>query len=177
MLTLTGGIAVFAGPASAILLIPRIQDWPSGGSEFHSQSSSQELWPNILSFDPHGQEGFCALPNATYFAGYPSGGSWALRDWMQGHIYSIIESSSTSAAETTFNCRVLNLFRGSRGIVPDIVMTGNGRDRAVRLHTTLFISQQQSHKIRLLETGATLSITYLIPLRKLQLVNTNIGRH
>ena len=148
LLLLTGFIATFAGPSCAVLLIPRIQDWPSGGSEFYLQNSTEELWPESLSFDPNGPEAFCTLSNATYFPGCPSSGYWALRDWMQGHLYSSTKITTAPPGVSKYNCRELYLFRGSHTIVPDIVMTGNGRNRACEtsystVHLATAVTQEQ----------------------------------
>jgi hypothetical protein len=47
---LAGIIAATAGPASAILMIPREQNWDAGGSNFFLRGSASDIWPNNLTF-------------------------------------------------------------------------------------------------------------------------------
>ncbi|KAF3016510.1 hypothetical protein E8E14_011095 [Neopestalotiopsis sp. 37M] len=48
LLFVSGFIAALAGPATAILMIPRTQDWDAGGMIFWMNGSDAQLWPDRL---------------------------------------------------------------------------------------------------------------------------------
>ncbi|KAK4675912.1 hypothetical protein QC764_506510 [Podospora pseudoanserina] len=48
LLLLSGILALMAGPAAAIIMIPRIMDLPVGGSVFWLNGTEKDLWPSIL---------------------------------------------------------------------------------------------------------------------------------
>ena len=76
-LIIAGIIAATAGPSCAVLLIPRIQEWQAGGSNFYLPSNMEDIWPRNISL---AQDSYvCGLPNATTYAVCPSGGYYALR--------------------------------------------------------------------------------------------------
>ncbi|KAJ8107864.1 hypothetical protein OPT61_g8572 [Boeremia exigua] len=45
LVLLAGLLSITAGPAVAVLLIPREHTWPAGGSAYWINGSSEELWP------------------------------------------------------------------------------------------------------------------------------------
>ncbi|KAH8894664.1 hypothetical protein GQ53DRAFT_643452 [Thozetella sp. PMI_491] len=52
VLILIGGVlALTAGPATAVLMMPRKQDWPVGGGIFWLNGSDEQLWPRHLDAD------------------------------------------------------------------------------------------------------------------------------
>lgn len=48
ILVVGGIVAAFAGPASAVLLIPQEQPWNAGGTKIFLPWSADELWPDVL---------------------------------------------------------------------------------------------------------------------------------
>ena len=48
ILVVGGIVAAFAGPASAILLIPREQPWNAGGTKIFLPGSANQFWPDVL---------------------------------------------------------------------------------------------------------------------------------
>lgn len=62
LLILAGMVAAFAGPSSAILLIPSIRQFPGGGTDFWFVGSENSLWPQEL--NAHAVGGVSCL-NAT----------------------------------------------------------------------------------------------------------------
>jgi len=131
LLSLTGLIAAFASPSTAVLLIPRIQEWDAGGSEFYLPNPPAEIWPDKLTFDSDGSDAFCALPNATDLVGCPSSGYNGIRNWMQGMVYSAAtEPRDNNLGENMFNCQEYLTFGNSHEIIPDSVMVGNMRSRS-----------------------------------------------
>ena len=76
-LIVAGIIAATAGSSCAVLVIPRIQDWPAGGSDFYLPGNIEDIWPSNISLAHDSY--VCGLPNATTYAVCPSGGYYALR--------------------------------------------------------------------------------------------------
>ena len=74
ILILSGLLAVTIGPSTAVLLIPKDQDWNAGGSDIYLRGSPEEVWPSQVGFSPLGVEPFCSSPNAINYAVCPSGG-------------------------------------------------------------------------------------------------------
>ncbi|EGP90385.1 uncharacterized protein MYCGRDRAFT_90989 [Zymoseptoria tritici IPO323] len=72
LLVLAGLIAVVIGPASAVLMLPRNQEIPAGGTSFYQNGVPDEIWPTavISTAEP----AVCALTNSTEYPICPSGG-------------------------------------------------------------------------------------------------------
>ncbi|KAL0929843.1 uncharacterized protein CTRU02_215273 [Colletotrichum truncatum] len=51
LLVLSGVLSLLAGPATAVLMIPRMMDLPIGGSIFWLNGSQSQLWPDVLEAD------------------------------------------------------------------------------------------------------------------------------
>ncbi len=41
-------LAVTAGPSSAIIMRPRLDNWPAGGTDFYLNATVGEIWPSIV---------------------------------------------------------------------------------------------------------------------------------
>lgn len=72
LVLVAGLIAAVIGPASAVLMLPRNQEIPAGGTSFYLNGTSDELWPRELS--AASALAVCKLRNATEYAVCPSGG-------------------------------------------------------------------------------------------------------
>ncbi|KAI8719899.1 hypothetical protein NCS52_00772200 [Fusarium sp. LHS14.1] len=48
LLIVGGALALLAGPAAAVLMIPRRMDWPVGGGVYWLNGSDDQLWPKFL---------------------------------------------------------------------------------------------------------------------------------
>lgn len=51
VVVVAGLLAALAGPASAVLLVPKSQDWSAGGTQFYLNGSANDFWPGNLSAD------------------------------------------------------------------------------------------------------------------------------
>ncbi|MCJ1340178.1 hypothetical protein MMC09_005472 [Bachmanniomyces sp. S44760] len=71
ILVLSGLLAATIGPSTAVLLIPKDQDWNAGGSNIYIRGSADEVWPSQIGSEV---ELFCARSNATSYGVCPSGG-------------------------------------------------------------------------------------------------------
>ncbi|KAL8792005.1 MAG: hypothetical protein Q9195_005423 [Heterodermia aff. obscurata] len=76
-LVLAGLLAVLAGPATAVLVIPRSRVWPAGGSSFFLQGNEDELWPSYLNYTPAQDSPLCRGSNPMRYGICPSGGYYA----------------------------------------------------------------------------------------------------
>jgi len=73
-LLVAGLIAVAAGPACAILLVPREQTWKAGGGTFYLPGTNDMLWSTDFTSVMAPFDDFCFWPNASSYATCPSGG-------------------------------------------------------------------------------------------------------
>lgn len=80
VVVVSGLTAALAGPASAVLLVPKSQDWAAGGTQFYLNGSAGDFWPGDLSgvlseLRPH-----CNLNDSTRLGICPAGGFHSLWD-------------------------------------------------------------------------------------------------
>jgi hypothetical protein len=77
LLVLAGGTATVIGPASAVLMLPRSQNIPAGGTSFYLDGTGDQYWPDTVTASSEPE--FCAFLNATNYAICPSGGYGSLK--------------------------------------------------------------------------------------------------
>ena len=117
---ITGSI----GPFSAVLLVPRLQQFPAGGTKFNLDATATELWPGNVTSDL--ELDVCSSEEATKYPICPSGGYPTARDrWSLSGIYdsdgfrpSVDGSTLGWASYTSID---------PWGVLP--TMAGNGNDR------------------------------------------------
>ena len=82
VVTLAGALAVFIGPASAVLLLPRVQTIKAGETQYYLNGTADQFWPSVVTSSSEYMA--CVLPNSTRYAVCPSGGYYSLRsDWLK----------------------------------------------------------------------------------------------
>jgi len=74
LLLVAGAIAATAGPSAAILLVPRMQEWDAGGSEFYLEGGPETLYPDVLGASSFPAGSRCIGHDGTQHAFCPSGG-------------------------------------------------------------------------------------------------------
>lgn len=74
LLLVAGAIAATAGPSAAILLVPRMQDWDAGGSEFYLEGGPETLFPDVLDVSSFPAGSRCVGHDGIKHAFCPSGG-------------------------------------------------------------------------------------------------------
>lgn len=82
-LLLAGLLATTAGPASAILMIPRQQAWAAGTLDFYLNGTNNDFWPSQLTYEGQLQDwdiSDCRNFKATSTAVCPAGGYHSLWD-------------------------------------------------------------------------------------------------
>lgn len=78
VLVVAGLTAALAGPASAVLLVPKSQHWPAGGTRFYLNGSKSDFWPSDLSKDLSELRPLCNLHSSTRLGICPVGGFHSL---------------------------------------------------------------------------------------------------
>jgi len=132
-LVLTCLLAAVIGPASAVLLLPRIQVIPAGGTSYWLNATVDQLWPteiNASSEDP-----VCSLPNATDYCICPSGDYESLRTSFGSFWYGKFLSATSVTNSLTPQLRALGGLQGfsfavqSRAqLFPVVMVSGELRD-------------------------------------------------
>lgn len=74
LLVVSGFVATLSGPASATLLVPKQQEWPSGGTEYFLNGTSDDFWPANLAGDLGELKDICHSNNSATVAVCPAGG-------------------------------------------------------------------------------------------------------
>ncbi|MCJ1389676.1 hypothetical protein MMC18_002533 [Xylographa bjoerkii] len=136
ILILSGLLAATVGPSTAVLIIPRDQDWSAGGSEIYIRGSSDEVWPTQVDYTLSGAEPFCSFPNATDYGVCPSGGYLSMLPFrttvlqlhnfldMQQNVSSFMFGSTSTLIPSTFHR------------MPGLSLTGNWRSFACETSMT-----------------------------------------
>ncbi|KAL6713894.1 hypothetical protein ACLMJK_008388 [Lecanora helva] len=134
-LILAGLLAVTIGPSTAVLLIPREQDWIAGGSDIYIRGSPDEVWPSRIEFSPSGIESFCSFPNATSYGMCPSGGYQSMLPYrttaFQRHNFLGFQRNLSSFVFGPTG----NLISSTYSQLPGISLVGNWR--SIACETTL----------------------------------------
>lgn len=79
ILVIAAALATTAGPATAVLMIPRSQQWAAGGSPFWIRGTPSDLWPLNMTYQSNNTERYCSYENATTYSVCPSGGYSSMR--------------------------------------------------------------------------------------------------
>lgn len=77
-------LAPSVGPSSAVLMVPKLQDWPVGGTEFWLNATRDELWP--LEVSDSGVDRSCAVTENSRQLYCPSSG---LQAFLGGHVWGL----------------------------------------------------------------------------------------
>ncbi|KAF9883433.1 hypothetical protein FE257_003476 [Aspergillus nanangensis] len=77
LVVVSGWIAALAGPSSAVLLVPKSQEWKAGGTRFYLNGTEDQFWPSDLS-DVSELQQLCGGDNSTRLGVCPGGGFYSL---------------------------------------------------------------------------------------------------
>jgi hypothetical protein len=80
VVVVAGLIAALAGPASAVLLVPKSQNWAAGGTRFYLNGSAGAFWPDDLSGDLFELSKLCNRNDSSHLGICPAGGFHSLWD-------------------------------------------------------------------------------------------------
>lgn len=85
LITLAGFIATVIGPASAVLMLPRSQSVPAGGTSYYLPGTASQIWPDTV--NASSEPIVCTSANATMYAVCPAGGYSSLRQTLSTFNY------------------------------------------------------------------------------------------
>ncbi|KAL4938066.1 hypothetical protein BDV06DRAFT_226363 [Aspergillus oleicola] len=74
----SGILATFGGPASAVLLVPKDQDWSAGGTTFYLDGAEKDFWPSDLSGNLTDLRQVCNRNNSAHLGVCPGAGYHSL---------------------------------------------------------------------------------------------------
>ena len=142
LLLTTGVVAATIGPSIAVLMLPRVQDIPAGGTSYYLNATADQLWPsNITSMLEYSGS---SLPNATQYAVCPCGGYESILNTFGGFSYGGF-LSGTSAVQPKFqaigSAQVLNTstfsfaVQSGSGLLPVMMSSGQLRNGYMGLGT------------------------------------------
>ncbi|KAI3117806.1 hypothetical protein CBS147326_9964 [Penicillium roqueforti] len=80
LIVVAGLTAALAGPASAVLLVPKSQNWAAGGTQVYLNGSTNDFWPDDLAGDLLELQPFCNRNDSIYLGICPAGGFQSLWD-------------------------------------------------------------------------------------------------
>ena len=143
-------LAALIGPFTAVLLIPRTQNFPAGGSLYFLDATAEDLWPNVV--DSGAEFEGCSWANATEYSICPSGGYATLRG--QRNFNSIYDLTSRPPdSPVDINLEYSNsLMLDPLGIMPAMYTTGYVADIDYTVST--YAAQPNAYSVILLQTLA-----------------------
>ncbi|KAM0716157.1 hypothetical protein Q7P37_008671 [Cladosporium fusiforme] len=154
LLVLAGVTATAIGPASAVLMLPRVQNVPAGGTSAYLDSSNFQYWPGEVTASTEPE--ICTFPNATSYAVCPSGGHASLKHNLKTLNYATAcrrtgrgFSPGCQAMGTEGNRKWNNfLIQSSQSLVPPVLNSFQLLDRyehtvAIQPHAASVIKMEQ----------------------------------
>jgi hypothetical protein len=159
LLILAGAIAATIGPATAVLMLPRIQTMPAGGTNYFLNGTAEQFWPDVVTADS--ELDVCSLPNSTKYAVCPSGGYESLRLEMNGFNFSNVGGTTLETLDKFFAPNIQAtatlfsnwfwatlLIRSPRSLIPPAILSARIRGYSdsttvVHPHGPTIIVQQQ----------------------------------
>lgn len=131
--------AAFAGPSSAVLLVPHSQSWPSAATDIFLNGSVNDFWPSDLSSEMQELALLCNSEQATRLAICPGGGFISLREhWSRLNSSSFFEEGIPPYARLISGSSSFWPVLSPDGLIPPRYALGGGRDKpALKEKTTL----------------------------------------
>lgn len=157
LLVICGALAATIGPSSAILMLPRSQNFPAGGVSFYLNGSADQFWPStvIAASEPD----YCLFANTTQYAVCPSGGFDSLRQTLKAFNYSSFCVGSGGGSRYAPLCQAKGadgnrewnnfLVQSSEKLIPPLIngvrspFWGNNGSAAVQPHAATAVLAQQ----------------------------------
>lgn len=152
LLVLVIAISAVIGPSSAVLLLPREQTMPAGGTTYFLNGTVEQFWPSVI--DASSELSLCSSENATRYAICPGGGH---ESWHSTFVQSLDYSSFCNFAGDLYapQCQLKYdpdgytvLVKSWQGKVPPLVSQfqirgTNLETSAMQPHAATAILQQQ----------------------------------
>jgi hypothetical protein len=136
LLVLCGLMSLLAGPVSAILLVPKAQAYPAGGTKFYLNGSSEDFWPQDLS-DTSELQRFCRSNNSTELAICPAGGFSSLQQqWASLNYTNFIKQNIPNYAKDLSGSRFYWPVHSQASPIPPLYALGDARQDRPDITTT-----------------------------------------
>lgn len=127
LLVVCGLTSLLAGPASAVLLVPKAQAYPAGGTEFYLDGSMEDFWPQDLSNISELQT-FCSSSTSTSLGICPAGGFVSLQQqWASLNYSNFIEQNIPDYAKLLSGSRFYWPVHSRASQIPPLYAVGNPR--------------------------------------------------
>jgi len=139
LLIVSGFVAVLAGPASAVLLVPKSQTYPAGGTNFYLNGSPEQFWPDDLSAGTSELQQYCTSENSTSHGICPAGGFFSLWDRWNTVNYTNFALNVPSYAKDLSGSRFYWPIHSPTSQIPSLYALGNPRpdNQALQPYTWL----------------------------------------
>jgi hypothetical protein len=140
LLVVSGLTAVLAGPASAVLLVPKSQTYPSGGTDFFLNGSEHHFWPDDLASDISELQHYCCSENSTSLGVCPGGGFLSLwKRWNAMNYTNFIRTNVPSYAKDLAGSHFYWPIDSPASQIPPLYTLGNPRpdNQTLQPHTWL----------------------------------------
>ncbi|KAJ5662100.1 uncharacterized protein N7477_009716 [Penicillium maclennaniae] len=124
-----GLIAALAGPASAVLLVPKSQGWAAGGTQFYLNGSAGDFWPDDLSGDMSELGLLCNRNDSIHLGVCPAGGFQSLwNHWGTVNSTNFRAERLRSYAKDLSGSNFYWLVTSPSSQIPPLYALGNSRD-------------------------------------------------
>jgi hypothetical protein len=141
-------LAAFIGPFTAVLLIPRTQTFPAGGTRYFLNATAEEMWPSVVHSDAEYEA--CFWPNATDYSVCPSGGYASFRTQRSfNNIYDTTRNTPGRQADVNLDGSNF-LMLDPLDVLPAMFSIGNILDNSFTIST--YAAQPDAYSVILLQT-------------------------
>jgi hypothetical protein len=141
-------LATFIGPFTAVLLIPRTQTFPAGGTRYFLNATAEEMWPSVVHSDAEYEA--CFWPNATDYSVCPSGGYASFRTQRSfNNIYDTTRNAPSRQADVNLDVSDF-LMLDPLDVLPAMFSIGNILDNSFTIST--YAAQPDAYSVILLQT-------------------------
>ncbi|KAL9109263.1 MAG: hypothetical protein Q9227_006018 [Pyrenula ochraceoflavens] len=130
LLIIAGLTAVLSGPASAVLLVPKSQTYPLGGTDVYLNGSASHFWPNDVADDIDNLSSYCNSKNAIEWAICPGGGFfslWEQWDTMSSFQFNTAQQNAPPYAKDISGSRFYSSVRSPSSQIPPRYALGDPR--------------------------------------------------
>jgi hypothetical protein len=127
VLVVCGLTSLLAGPASAVLLVPKVQAYPAGGTTFYLNGSVRDFWPYDLSNISELQQ-FCNSSTSTNLGICPAGGFASLQQqWASLNYTNFIQQNIPDYAKEISGSRFYWPVHSRASQIPPLYAIGDPR--------------------------------------------------
>lgn len=147
-----GMTAILAGPASAVLLVPKADTFSAGGTNVYLNGSDTDFWPADLSGEMSELEALCAGSNSTSIDVCPGGGFGSLLErWSNVDYHNPLGNRVPSFANDLSGSRFYWPVHGPSSRMPPLYVLGDPRTNDEKSQPYTWLVQTHAAAAVLLE--------------------------